>query len=209
MIEIERITKTQKLANYIGESIRNGQLKEGENLLSEPKLAEQCKVSVVTVRRAIKKLTKEGLIYSIQGKGNIVRRIKKTDWELDINKPYEGKVSLRMRSKEKSWNGFYFYLSPQNDTAKKYVFSVYLKADREGIHYYSERNKKGICSRFNCQDRKEINLTTSWKRYYISGIIPAKVNRYNKFGLWIYGEGTVWADAVQVEEGEEPTEFEP
>ena len=49
--------------------IINGELKEGDSLPSIRGLASDMKISVITIKRAYEDLEKEGLIYSVQGKG--------------------------------------------------------------------------------------------------------------------------------------------
>ena len=49
--------------------IVSGELKEGELLPSIRALAADSKISVITVKRAYEDLEKEGMIYSVQGKG--------------------------------------------------------------------------------------------------------------------------------------------
>lgn len=115
------------------------------------------------------------------------------DWGLDTRDPYDGKYCLRMKSilrKPKSLrSGFICKLRPKIQPGEKYVWSVYLRADREGLPA-----NLGIYG-------KRLKLTTSWQRYSA----PCRGD------LWLltWGEGTAWADAVQCEKGETPTEFEP
>ena len=49
--------------------ILSGSLKEGELLPSIRALAADSRISVITVKRAYEDLEKEGMIYSVQGKG--------------------------------------------------------------------------------------------------------------------------------------------
>ena len=58
--QIERQIKDMKVS---------GELKEGELLPSIRALAADSKISVITVKRAYEDLEKEGMIYSVQGKG--------------------------------------------------------------------------------------------------------------------------------------------
>ena len=51
------------------DKIVNGTLPEGEMLPSIRGLAADLKISVITVKRAYEDLEKEGMIYSVQGKG--------------------------------------------------------------------------------------------------------------------------------------------
>jgi hypothetical protein len=56
----------------------------------------------------------------------------------------------------------------------------------------------------------EFVLTKEWKRYTRAGLFkPAEFGPYHQFGIYLFGEGTVWIDGLQVERGTEPTEFDP
>ncbi|MFD3353270.1 GntR family transcriptional regulator [Streptomyces fradiae] len=63
-----------EIANDLRDQITTGRIKPGERLLSEAGLADQYKVSTVTLRRALAVLQGEGLVEKIHGKGNFVRR---------------------------------------------------------------------------------------------------------------------------------------
>ena len=59
----------EQIEQQIKEMILSGSLKEGEMLPSIRALAADSKISVITVKRAYEDLEKEGMIYSVQGKG--------------------------------------------------------------------------------------------------------------------------------------------
>ncbi len=59
----------EQIANQIRAEIIKGVLKEGEALPSIRGLAADLKISVITTKRAYEELEKEGLIYSVSGKG--------------------------------------------------------------------------------------------------------------------------------------------
>lgn len=59
----------EQIKNQIKENIIAGELKEGEPLPSIRNLARDLKISVITTKRAYEELEKEGLIYSVAGKG--------------------------------------------------------------------------------------------------------------------------------------------
>ncbi len=59
----------EQIERQIKEMIVSGALKEGESLPSIRALAADSKISVITVKRAYEDLEKEGMIYSVQGKG--------------------------------------------------------------------------------------------------------------------------------------------
>ena len=59
----------EQIERQIKDMIVSGELKEGEMLPSIRALAADSKISVITVKRAYEDLEKEGMIYSVQGKG--------------------------------------------------------------------------------------------------------------------------------------------
>lgn len=59
----------EQIKNQIKESIIAGEMKEGEPIPSIRTLARELKISVITTKRAYEELEKEGLIYSVAGKG--------------------------------------------------------------------------------------------------------------------------------------------
>ncbi|MCD6219453.1 GntR family transcriptional regulator [Candidatus Calescamantes bacterium] len=54
------------------EKINNGELKEGEHLISEKKLAKIYGISYMSVRKGLEELVKKGMIKKIAGKGNLI-----------------------------------------------------------------------------------------------------------------------------------------
>lgn len=59
----------EQIKNQIKDSIIAGEMKEGEPIPSIRNLARDLKISVITTKRAYEELEKEGLIYSVAGKG--------------------------------------------------------------------------------------------------------------------------------------------
>lgn len=62
----------EQIERQIKEEILNGRLKTGDALPSIRNLAEDLKISVITTKRAYEELEKEGMIYSVPGKGFFV-----------------------------------------------------------------------------------------------------------------------------------------
>lgn len=62
----------ERITRQIRAHILSGELKEGEALPSIRNLAKDLQISVITTKRAYEELEKEGLIYSIVGKGSFV-----------------------------------------------------------------------------------------------------------------------------------------
>lgn len=63
-----------QLADSLIEQIKNGTFSEGSLLPSERELCEEYGISRTTVRQALQKLSQEGYVNSIQGKGTFVSR---------------------------------------------------------------------------------------------------------------------------------------
>ena len=59
----------EQIVSQMKDAIVSGQLKPGEALVSIRALAAELQVSVITTKRAYEELEKEGLIYSVSGKG--------------------------------------------------------------------------------------------------------------------------------------------
>ena len=59
----------EQIKNQMKDSIIAKELQEGEPLPSIRSLARDLKISVITTKRAYEELEKEGLIYSVAGKG--------------------------------------------------------------------------------------------------------------------------------------------
>lgn len=62
----------EQIEQQLKEEIIAGRLKEGEALPSIRSLARDLKISVITTKRAYEELEKEGMIYSVPGKGFFV-----------------------------------------------------------------------------------------------------------------------------------------
>jgi GntR family transcriptional regulator, transcriptional repressor for pyruvate dehydrogenase complex len=62
----------EQIVEQIEESIREGKLKPGDQLLAERELAQQFGVSRTAVREAVKTLSEKGLVESYSGRGTFV-----------------------------------------------------------------------------------------------------------------------------------------
>src|SRR5699024_21335 len=62
----------EQIIEQIKSYILSGELKEGTAIPSMRMLAKDLEISVITTKRAYEELEKEGLIYSIVGKGSFV-----------------------------------------------------------------------------------------------------------------------------------------
>lgn len=130
--------------------------------------------------------------------------------------PYDGKVCLQLTNRIDDPSGkmlervgFRVYCAPQNSKIENYTWSVYMKGSRDGLKV-----------RFGCYEAKTwtgtqwettfktVRLSKKWKRYSITGPFPANASRRCSF-IMLFGDyGKVWVDAVQMEKGDKPTDFE-
>ncbi len=120
-------------------------------------------------------------------------------WRQDTTAPYHGRHCLRITKSDRRYNGFYFYCGPQHNSPTRYVFSVYLRAQRPGLRVYF------LAPGFKT---RRFALTTDWKRYSFTGVVPARANSHYSIYVRLIDTGVIWADAVQFEIGDEPTAFE-
>ncbi len=67
-----RIPIYEQIKNQIINQIISGQLNEGEAIPSIRNLAQDIKISVMTIKKAYDELENEGYIISVQGKGTFV-----------------------------------------------------------------------------------------------------------------------------------------
>lgn len=136
---------------------------------------------------------------------------------VDTNLAWHGSASFRVQAQQGSWrrwlswwSGFGFTLVPRVEKPALYVFSVYMKAERDGVVArlcgFDDVNQLDAPE---AKDFPEFQLTREWRRYSHAGMITPMISPYHVFGLRVLGEGAVWVDAIQVEPGAEPTEFEP
>ncbi len=65
-----------QIFNSLKSSIISGEYKDGDQLPSERLLCEQFNVSRISIRKALDMLEREGLVYSVHGKGNFVKESK-------------------------------------------------------------------------------------------------------------------------------------
>lgn len=78
--KIERISVSEKILESLHSKIISGELKSGERLQSQDKLAEHYQVSRNTIREAINKLMVMGLVSSKQGVGTVVEPVSSASY---------------------------------------------------------------------------------------------------------------------------------
>jgi hypothetical protein len=110
---------------------------------------------------------------------------------------------------EKAASGGYevlhMHCDPQERTPQTYTFSVHLKGSRDGLDAWLRGTQMNPEKRY--AENTNIKLTTSWQRYSITGVIPAKVSEA-LYEVRLREPGTMWVDGVQLERGDVATEYE-
>ncbi|MFG2826365.1 GntR family transcriptional regulator [Streptomyces sp. NPDC048434] len=79
----------ERIADELREAIRAGELRPGDKLPAESKLAERFRRSVPTIREALRSLRDEGLIEKHHGRGNFVRRQRTSTLRTNLRHQWE------------------------------------------------------------------------------------------------------------------------
>ena len=131
----------------------------------------------------------------------------KSPWGQDTENPYHGKYCLRMEASARLTQTPYWGVSLRVEAGKPYVFSLYLRANRDG---------QPVQVRVTGIGEKRFELTQMWQRYVLTGTYQPdpKIGRAGYTQIHIEfpshsGGAIVWLDALQLEEGTEPTEYKP
>lgn len=76
MKNLNRVVKPvyMEMVEDLTEKINKGELKKGEYLIPEKKLAQIYGISYMSVRKGLEELAKKGMIRKIVGKGNLILR---------------------------------------------------------------------------------------------------------------------------------------
>ena len=127
-------------------------------------------------------------------------------YHVDTGNPFHGKVAFRVTAGPDGARNMSAQLQPLNPQPTAYVMSAYMKAERDGMQARFDTSGRNAE-----RTRETFTLTTDWKRYSMKVIVPDRfIMRYG-FTIAVPGQkaGAVWIDAVQLERGEEATEFQP
>ena len=122
----------------------------------------------------------------------------------DEENPYHGKQCFRIPSpKPGAWGAFASQAGLPLKRGKSFTLSAYLRAE-----YPKTRVRFAFAGQ-----QEHVEVDTEWKRYWFTVKIPEEgsFSQWRSTDILIrhYGQGTLWADAVQFEEGEEPTPYQP
>ncbi|NUQ62145.1 MAG: hypothetical protein HUU20_06635 [Pirellulales bacterium] len=98
--------------------------------------------------------------------------------------------------------------TPQNGTPLAHTFSAYIKGDRPGLRAWIRATRLNPEKPYG--ENKFVPIATSWQRYSITGVLPAKLRDDGDtlFEIRLSEPGVIWVDGLQLERGSQPTEFE-
>ena len=124
-------------------------------------------------------------------------------WGLDDTTAFEGRRSLRMA---KETDDVSEAVAAENSLAvgakllkgHRYVLSLYMKGDRPGLSVQI----RGGGHPFT----QDVTVATEWRRYVLRADCQEDLST-PFVAVYLVGKGTLWVDAVQFEEGTEPTEY--
>lgn len=145
--------------------------------------------------------------YLLPGGPRLGVRTENSNRGIDTRNPYEGKNCWWMRGAPIM---IYGACSPKVKEPTEYVLSAYLRADRDGVKV--RFRGFGWLVPKETFGAKEFTLTTKWERYWEKGVLPPGLPDWHSLAVVVQGgqdPATVWVDAIQFEQGAEPTEYEP
>ena len=120
-------------------------------------------------------------------------------WGSDHQVAFEGKKSLRSMVTEKpAPRGFHYQFRTaalRLGEEKQYTLSLYMKADRP----------KFAVNLYMGKETKQVGVSTEWARYTFT----TKLGQIAYINIMPRSQGTLWVDAVQLEEGTEATAYMP
>ena len=98
----------EQIVDQIKSLIRNGELKENDNLPSVRTLSKELKISALTVKKAYDKLEEEGFVTTVHGKGTYVSasdkqlalEARQKAIEDDFDKVIDRALSMGMKKEE-------------------------------------------------------------------------------------------------------------
>ena len=132
-------------------------------------------------------------------------------YQVNADNPFHGKVVMKIIAGPDGMRHMQAQMQPQHPQPTAYTLSACMRAEREGMQGRLMASGVRRAGRWEGGVSKSFTLTTDWKRYSIKVIIPSQFfPRYN-FTVAVPRQkaGAVWVDAVQLEQGEETTEFQP
>ena len=102
-----------------------------------------------------------------------------------------------LNDRKRGYAQMYWYCTPRHEKPTAYVWSFWAKGAKGGEKLWIRNTPK----------EATITVTPEWQRYHLAIAVPPRAETLS-FWIRLSRRGAVWLDAVQLEEGYEPTEFE-
>ncbi|MFA9480284.1 hypothetical protein ACERK3_18580 [Phycisphaerales bacterium AB-hyl4] len=119
-------------------------------------------------------------------------------FKVDTSESFDGSAVLRLKGGDKGNFVVSHWTSVQAN--KPYTLSVYLKSDQDSMPV--SLGLWGVAD-----GRRVVEVDTEWNRYSLH--VPKLDVRRLRVSITPQGEGYLWVDAVQLEEGTEATPYRP
>ena len=101
----------------------------------------------------------------------------------------------------------HMHCAPQSDKPLTYTFSLHMKGAADGLKAWIRATQLNPEKTY--AECESVKLTTSWQRYSLTGIMPAKVDDGSSmFEIRLMEPGTMWIDGLQLERSAEATGYE-
>ena len=141
--------------------------------------------------------------HSTDGRTSWQRRVGSADpcMTLATAGAWEGERFLQIDPRPETAAGFFLRaVAPQHDAPQPYVFSFYARTDRpEPVEVKLKAFGRNL---------PPVKVEgAQWGRYSVPIEVPARADSHS--WLLVYADGPVDLDALQFEQGSEPTEFQP
>ncbi len=127
------------------------------------------------------------------------------NWGLSAERPYHGARCLMLRTTNAADRVIaYTDLLVKNDRPRGYVVSAWLRASRDGV-------KVALNTGESPRVEKDFTLGPDWRRVAVPFTLPPGEFYVPVMVILrdVPGDTTVWVDALQFEQGTEPTDYEP
>ncbi len=110
-----------------------------------------------------------------------------------------GKNCIKL-SNTRGYKQLYISILPERNTT--YTYSVYMKGNKPGMKVGLFGFSGGL------NPDKIVTISDKWQRYTLTGRLASVVRRSSYFGIRLLSKGELFIDGIQLEKGNNATEFE-
>ena len=104
------------------------------------------------------------------------------------------------------YESLHMHCDPQNDSPLTHTFSLHMRGSTPGLKAWVRATRLNPEKTYG--EHETVQLTTSWQRHSITGVMPARVDDGSSmFEIRLMDQGVMWIDGLQLERGAEATEY--